>query len=95
MYHFFLHTAETTSPCLLPIRKTKPNPLKADSWRSMLHIALWRLFIGLKRGEYYLYELLKDGKVVSTAEVCTGHWQLPFFYHSYRGGKKNIISVLV
>ena len=80
---------------MLPIRKTKTNPLQADSWRSMLHITLWRLLIGLKRGEYYLYELLKDGKVVSTAEVCTEHWQLPFFTIRIGVARKNIISVLV
>ena len=73
MYHFFLHTAETASPCLLPIRRTTPNLLHANTWHGMLHIALWRVLIGVKRGEYYLYELLKDGKVVSSAEVCTGH----------------------
>ena len=89
MYHFFLHTAETTLPCLLPIRKTTPNPLHANSMRGKLHIALWLLLTGVKRGEYYLYELLKDGKVVSTAEVCTGHWQLPFLTIRMGAGKKD------
>ena len=89
MDHFFLHTAETTLPCLLPIRRTTPNPLHANTWRSMLHIALWWLLIGLKRGEYYLYELLKDGKMVSTAEVCTDHWELPFMTILRGGGKKD------
>ena len=87
MYHFFLHTAETASPCLLPIRKTTPNPLHADSLRGMLHITLWRVLTWLKGGQYWKYELLKDGKMVSTAEVCTEHWQLPFMT-ILRGGVK-------
>ena len=91
MYHFFLHTTETASPCLLHIRRTTPNPLHTNTWRGMLHIALWRVLIGVKRGEYYLYELLKDGKVVSTAEVCTEHWQLPFLTIRTGRGKKTII----
>lgn len=58
MYHFFLHTAETTLPCLLPIRRTTPNPLHANTWRGMLPIALWRVLIGVKRGEYSFSTLL-------------------------------------
>ena len=36
-----------------------------------------------------MYELLKDGKVVYTAEVCTEHWQLPFMTILRGGGKKD------
>ena len=36
-----------------------------------------------------MYELLKDGKMVSTAEVCTEHWQLPFMTILRGGGKKD------
>ena len=79
MYHFFLHTSEIGISCALPVRKTKPNPLHADSWRSMVHIALlWRVLTWLRGGQYWKYELLKDSKSVSLAEVCTEHWQLPF-----------------
>ena len=78
MYYFFQHTTEGQLVPTLPIRKTKPNPLHADSWRGMVHMALWCIFLWFKGGEYWLYELLKDGKTVSRAEVCTRHWQLPF-----------------
>lgn len=89
MYHFFLHTSEIGISCTLPVRKTKPNPLHADSWRSMVHIALWRLLTWLRSGNYWMYELLKDGKPVSFAEVCTEHWQLPFMTTRMGGGKIN------
>ena len=91
MYHFFLHTSEIGISCTLPVRKTKPNPLHADSWRSMVHIALWRLLTWLRSGNYWMYELLKDGKPVSFAEVCTEHWQLPFM-NIRMGAKSTTIS---
>ena len=90
MYHFFLHTSETDIPCTLPVRKTKPNPMHADSWRSLVHIALWRVLTLLRGGQYWRYELLKDGKPVSFAEACTEHWQLPFITIRMGGGRGKI-----
>lgn len=86
MYHFFLHTAETTLPCLLPIRKTTPNPLHANSMRGKLHIALWLLLTGVKRGEYYLYELLKDGKSGLYCRSLHGALAITIFNYSHGGG---------
>lgn len=88
MYHFFLYTSGTSISCTLHVRKTKPSLLHADSWRSMVHIALWRMLISFRGGEYWKYELLKDGKPVSCAEVCTEHWQFPFMAIRKKGGGK-------
>lgn len=50
MYYFFQHTTEGQLVPTLPIRKTKPNPLHADSWRGMVHMALWwYLFVVQRR----------------------------------------------
>ncbi len=78
MYLYFKHTQFIPTECTLPVTKVRPALQHSKEWKGKLHILLWRLFAALSGGEYWLYELWKDNRVVSTAEVCTPNPQLPF-----------------
>lgn len=83
MYLFFKHTQPFNSDYSLPVRKTVPAIFhRHGGVKTIFHTIIWYISTRLNGGEYWFYELLKDNRVVSYAEVCTGHWQFPFIGYS-------------
>ncbi len=78
MYLYFRHTHYVPTECTLQVTKVRPTIQHSGDWKGKLHILLWHLFAILSRGEYWRYELRKDNRMVSCAEVCTPNPQLPF-----------------
>lgn len=78
MYYFFKCTKNIPTESNLKVTKVRPFIRKDNKWKENFHILLWRLFSLVNNGEYWLYELWKDNRMVSRAEVCTPNWQFPF-----------------
>ena len=78
MYYFFKCTKNIPTESNLKVTKVRPFIRKNNKWKENFHILLWRLFSLVNNGEYWLYELWKDDRMVSRAEVCTPNWQFPF-----------------